>query len=75
MQEGVTISEVADQLGVSPQYLSKWRSDLHSEEGLEKAEKNLDAMVENQKLKEELKRLKMEVEILKKAASYFASQK
>ena len=32
-------------------------------------------LLENRKLREELKQIKMENEILKKAASYFASQK
>lgn len=73
-EEGVSVSEVADQLGVSPQYLSQWRSQLLKDGELEEAEKRLDALIENRKLKEELKTLKMENEILKKAASFFASQ-
>ena len=74
-KEGITINDVADELGISPQYLSKWRSDLLAEGEIEEAEKRLDAMEENRKLREELKQLRMENEILKKAASYFASQK
>ncbi len=74
-KEGVTVSEVADSLGVSAQYLSKWRSELLADDEFEQAEKRLDALEENLRLKDELKRLRMENEILKKAASYFASQK
>ena len=74
-EEGMTVGEVADQLGISPQYLSQWRSKLLKDEQLEEAEKKLDALAENRRLREELKTLKMENEILKKAASYFASQK
>jgi transposase len=68
-KEDGTVSDVAESLGISPQYLSKWRSELLNDDQFEKAEKRLDALEENLKLKEELKRLRMEVEILKKAAS------
>ncbi len=74
-KEGITVGEVADELGISPQYLSKWRSELMDDGELETAEKRLDALEENRRLREELKQLKTENEILKKAASYFASQK
>lgn len=74
-KEGITIAEVADQLGVSAQYLSQWRSKLLQEGELDQAEKRLDALEENRRLKDELKQAKMEIEILKKAAHYFASQK
>lgn len=75
MKEGISVGDVADELGVSPQYLSKWRSDLMPNGDLELAEKRLDALDENRKLRDEVKQLRMENEILKKAASYFASQK
>ena len=39
------------------------------------AEARVDAISENRRLKDENKRLKMELEILKKATAYFASQK
>jgi transposase-like protein len=74
-QEGVSVGEVADQLGISAQYLSQWRSKLLKDNELENAERKLNALEENRRLKEELKVMKMENEILKKAASYFASQK
>ena len=74
-QEGVSVGEVADQLGISAQHLSQWRSKLLKDNELENAERKLNALEENRRLKEELKVMKMENEILKKAASYFASQK
>lgn len=74
-QDGVSVGDVADQLGIPPQQLSQWRSKFLNEEDVELAEKRLDAIDENRKLKEELKQLKMENEILKKAAVFFASQK
>jgi transposase len=74
-KEGITVTEVADELGISPQHPSKWRSELIDEGELENAGKRLDALEENRRLHEELKQLKTENEILKKAASYFASRK
>ena len=71
----MSVGEVADQLGISAQYLSQWRSKLLKDNELENAERKLNALEENRRLKEELKVMKMENEILKKAASYFASQK
>jgi transposase-like protein len=68
-QEGVRVGEVADQLGISAQYLSQWRSKLLKDNELENAERKLNALEENRRLKEELKVMKMENEILKKAAS------
>ena len=75
MKEGITVNEVADELGVSPQYLSKWRAELIENGELENVERRLDALVENRRLREEVKQLKIENDILKKAASYFASLK
>jgi len=66
-KEGITVGEVADELGISPQYLSKWRSDLMGDGELENAEKRLDALDENRRLREEVKQLKVENEILKNA--------
>lgn len=74
-QEGTTLSEVSDQLGVAVQNLSVWRSKYLKDRHIGEAEIKLDAMLENRRLKDELKTLRMENDILKKAASFFASQK
>jgi transposase len=74
-QEGVTVSEVAEQLGISAQQLSQWRAQLLSADNVKEVQTKLDALEENKKLREELKQLKMENDILKKAAAFFASQK
>ena len=74
-QEGVTVAEVADQLGVPPQQISMWKAKFSDEGEVEEATMRLDALDENRQLKEEIRRLKMENDILKKAASFFASQK
>ena len=75
MKDGITLNEVADELGVSPQYLSKWRAELMEDGELENVARRLDALDENRRLREEVKQLKIENDILKKAASYFASLK
>ena len=74
-QPGMTVSEVAIQLDVPAQQLSQWRHKLNGEAAAEEAQKRLDALEENRSLKDQLKQARTEIEILKKAASYFASQK
>lgn len=74
-QEGISLGDVADELGVPVQQLSGWRSQLGKQETLEAANSRLDALQENKQLKDELKQLRQENEILKKAAAFFASQK
>ena len=74
-QEGISLADVADQLGVPAQQLSQWRSKFSGETESKSALLRLDALGENKKLKEELKQLRMENDILKKAAVFFASQK
>ena len=73
-QPGAKVGDVADQLGINPQYLSKWRSEATKVLQQCDIESELTAAAENKKLREELRQARMEVEILKKAASYFASQ-
>jgi transposase len=74
-QEGVTAAQVADELGVSAAQISQWRKQLLTKDDIEDATKKLNALDENRRLREELRTLKMENEILKKAAVFFASQK
>lgn len=75
LKPGVSVQMVAKELDVHAGYLSKWRSEYKESEDIKAAESRIDAISENAKLKEENKRLKLELEILKKAAVYFASQK
>ena len=75
LREGVRVGDVADELGISAQYLSKWRQEFRKSSSQRASVEKLDAVAENQRLKEENKRLKMDIEILSKAASYFASRK
>jgi len=53
-QDGVSVGDVADQLGIPPKQLCQWRSKFLNEEKVEQAEKRLDAIDENRKLKEVL---------------------
>ena len=75
MKQNVLVRDVAEELNISVASLSKWRKDHLASKSTEAAEKRVDAIAEAQKLREENKRLKMELEILKKAAAYFASHK
>lgn len=75
MKKGVSVKDVAEELGVSPQYLSKWRADYRKSQSSENIEERVDAIAESNLLRDEVKRLKTELEIVKKAAVYFASQK
>ena len=75
VKPGISVATVAKELDVPPAYLSKWRRDAQDSKDIGAAEARIDAISENSRLKDEVKRLKMELEILKKAAVYFASQK
>ena len=69
LDAGKGLSEVATELGISPGQLSTWRNE-HLAAGSAAARKAEQA--ELQRLKRETKRLEEEVEILKKAAAFFA---
>lgn len=71
-EEGYKISEAARNLGIGANMLGRWKKEFEQEasgsrlpEG-ERAELN--------RLREENRRLKMEREILKKAAAFFANE-
>ena len=75
LKEGVQVKDVAQELGIPAGYLSHWRRDYISSQESHAVEARVDAISENQKLKDEVRQLKMELEIVKKAAVHFASQK
>ena len=66
---GKGLSEVATELGIGTGQLSQWRSE-HLAAG--SAEALAVRQAETQRLKREVKRLEEEVEILRKAAAFFA---
>lgn len=74
-----TLASIANQLGIHPALLSKWRSNMIKRpstdgptienEGPDKSYQEL--INENRKLKKALERAELEAEILKKAKEYF----
>ena len=72
-EQGRGVPQVAKELGVSALTLRKWISEYDVDkghtEGLTRVEKE-----EIRRLKREIKVLRMEREILKKAASFFAKE-
>ena len=75
-EQGYKPTEAARNLGIHPSVLNRWRSQLASEgknafpgKGRLTSEKE-----ELQKLRKEVQRLKMERDILKKAAAFFAKE-
>src|SRR5919206_679011 len=69
---GKGLSEVATELGLSPGQLSAWRSEHLAAGSAEALAARKAEQAELQRLKRENKRLEEEVEILKKAAAFFA---
>lgn len=75
LERGYSVYEVAKDLGISTHSLYKWiKLDPRNPESIKKAEKQNDLASENARLKAELKKVKEERDILKKAAAYFANQ-
>ncbi len=75
-EQGYKIAEAARSLGIRPALLSRWRQEYLADRenafpgtGHQETEKE-----ELKRLREENRRLKMEKEILKKAAAYFARE-
>lgn len=75
-EQGYTRLEAAKSLGIQRQLIGRWIKE-HESEGEEsfRGQGKLSAdQLEIRRLKEEVKRLKMEKEILKKAAVFFAQE-
>ncbi len=69
---GKGLSEVATELGVSAGQLSSWRAEQLAAGSAEALAARKAEQAETQRLKREVKRLEEEVEILGKAAAFFA---
>ena len=72
LEGGHSTCDVAARLGVSANSLYKWVKAVQPNTDSLKDEELIDAKRENLKLRAELRRVKEERDILKKAAAYFA---
>lgn len=71
-EQGYKISEAARNLDIGYNTLSRWKKELEGHKNSDHLE--LDEKKELSRLREENRRLKMEREILKKAAAFFANE-
>ena len=72
LEGGKGLSEVATELGLSPGQLSGWRDERLAAGSAEALALRKVEQAEVQRLKRENRRLEEEVEILRKAAAFFA---
>ena len=72
LEGGKGLLEVATELGLSPGQLSGWRNEHLAAGSAEALAQRKAEQAELQRLKGENKRLEEEIEILKKAAAFFA---
>ena len=72
LEGGKGLGEVATELGLSPGQLSGWRNEHLAAGSAEPLAQRRAEQAETQRLKREVKRLEEGVEILKKAAAFFA---
>ena len=72
LEGGRGLSEVATELGLSPGQLGAWRNERLAAGSAEALAQRKAEQAETQRLRRENKRLEEEVEILKKAAAFFA---
>ena len=74
MQPGATKAGVSRSLGINPNTLAGWINNHKRDKGIVGPPKIEDEHSENIRLRRENKRQAMEIEILKKAAAYFAKE-
>jgi len=73
VENGYTVKDTANRLGVHPTSLSNWIKQYQSPEAEEQYQKESSSQAEIKRLQKELKRVTEERDILKKAAAYFAN--
>lgn len=74
-EEGYPVAEAARNLGLSPSVLSRWKREFEkSEDGGSDPANIISLQAELKRLRKKNKRLEMEREILKKAATFFARE-
>ena len=77
-EQGYTRQEAANNLGVSLSAITRWvraETQTESRSGSKQSTLNISERAELEKLRKENNRLKMERDILKKAAVFFANEK
>jgi transposase len=74
VKHGYNVNEAATRLGVTAWSVRYWISKFRNSGDLPQDEKTVAATDELSTLRKENQRLRMEVEILKKAAAYFAKE-
>lgn len=71
-EQGYSVPEAAKSLGINANILYRWKDKF--EEELEGKSLSIDEQAELKKLRKEIKTLRMEKEILKKASAFFARE-
>ena len=71
-EQGYTVKQAAEAVGVSTTLLHKWKSKLEAQ--LNSEELSDEDYAELKQLRKEVKQLRMEKDILKKASAFFAKE-
>ena len=74
-EQGYSFAEAGRNLGVNPNLLSRWKRDIEGDSNGDLSPTSaVSVQAELKRLRKENKQLKMEREILKKAAAFFAKE-
>ena len=71
-EQGYSVAEAAESLGIRANQLYDWKKKLETSQS--ESTLNADEKAESLRLRKEVKQLRMEKEILKKASAFFASE-
>ena len=71
-EQGYSVAEAAESLGIRVNQLYDWKKKLETSQS--ESTLNADEKAELLRLRKEVKQLRMEKEILKKASAFFASE-
>jgi len=73
-QQGYSVAQAATSLGVDPASLRSWVKRFATDQGAAQPEGALAVQAELRRLREEVRRVTMERDILKKATAFFAKE-